>query len=150
VKSRLRKPCTTRAFACVLAATTLGCIDARVDFQHAPTATQVAQIRPGETTRSEVLRWLGPPDEVRLSAAGERLRRLDARKARAEAGDIFGDSAWTWALERRTERIIGLLPVGVVLFRVRTSTSRQEQWRVEFTPSGTVRSVSHVDEISEQ
>jgi len=134
----------------VLAASALGCIDARVDFQRAPTAEQVAQIRPGETTRSEVLTWLGPPDEVRLSASGERLRRLDARKARVEAGNVFGGSAWTWALERRSERIVGLLPVGVVLFRIRTSTSQQEQWRIEFTPSGTVRSVSHVDEISER
>lgn len=133
---------------CVFGATALGCIDAQVDFQRLPTDEQLAAIQPGRTTRAEVLQRLGPPEEVRQRGAGEGMRRLDGRQSRAEAGNVFGNSTWTWASERRTERIVGVLPVALVLFRVRNSTALQEQWRIEFDEDGIVRSMSHIDEIS--
>ena len=125
----------------------VGCIDLRVTYQGTPSAASFDSIRPQRTTRAEVLRLLGPPDEVRQPGLGEALRRIDARQLRIEAGEVFTDEAWTWASERWTERIVGLLPVGVVLFRVRSSRSVERRWRIEFDDDGVVRSVSHVDEL---
>ncbi len=139
----------TRPLLATLASVLLlgGCIDLRLDYQKPPSAASFESIRPQVTTRAEVLRLLGPPDEVRQPGLGEELRRIDARQLRIEAGEVFTDAAWTWASERRTERIVGLLPVGVVLFRVRNSRSVERRWRIEFDDDGLVRSVSHVDEL---
>ena len=138
-----RSPLAALASALLLVA----CIDLRVDYERPLSAASFDSIRPQVTTRAEVLRLLGPPDEVRQPGLGEALRRIDARQLRIEAGEVFTDAAWTWASERRTERIVGLLPVGVVLFRVRNSRSVERRWRIEFDDDGLVRSVSHVDEL---
>ena len=125
-----------------------GCIDLRFDFQRVPPEASFAAIQPGLTTRAEVLKALGPPEEVRQPALGEDLRRSDPRRLRLlAAGEVFGDGAWTWATERRSERIVGLLPVGLVLFRVRHSRSLERRWRIEFDAEGLVRSVARVDEL---
>ncbi len=98
-----------------------------------------------------MLRRLGPPEEVRQPAPGEALRRLDSRERRIiEAGEVFDDAVWTWATEERRERIVGLLPVLVVLFRVRNSQSLEERWRIEFDETGVVRTIAHVDEIGNE
>jgi hypothetical protein len=95
-----------------------------------------------------VLEALGPPEEVRQPALGEDLRRSDPRRLRLlAAGEVFDDGAWTWAAERRSERIVGLLPVGLVLLRVRHSRSLERRWRIEFDAEGVVRSVARVDEL---
>jgi len=128
-----------------------GCIDTRIHFRHLPPSEQFVSIQPGVTTRAEVLRRLGPPDEVRQPAPGEAARRLDSRERRIiEAGEIFDNTVWTWATEERSERIVGLLPVLVVLFRVRNSQSLEERWRIEFDESGVVRTIAHVDEIGNE
>ena len=73
---------------------------------------------------------------------------MDPRELRIlGAREVFGDGAWTWAAERRTETIFGLLPVGVVLFRVRNSRTLERRWRIAFDAEDIVRSVAHVDEI---
>jgi hypothetical protein len=126
----------------------VGCIELQFDFQRVPPEATFSSIQPGLTTRAEVLEVLGPPEEVRQPALGEELRRSDPRRLRLlEAGEVFDESAWTWAAERRSERIFGLLPVGPVLFRLRDSRSTERRWRVEFDARGIVRSVSRVDEI---
>jgi hypothetical protein len=128
-----------------------GCIELQLDFQRVPSEASFRSIHPGLTTRAEVLDVLGPPEEVRQPAFGEGLRRRDPRRLRLlEAGDVFDESAWTWAAERRSERIVGLLPVGPVLFRHRDSRSLESRWRVEFDARGIVRSVSRVDEIDDE
>ena len=124
-----------------------GCIELRFDFQRVPPEAAFAAIQPGLTTRAEVLEALGPPEEVRQPALGEEMRRRDPRQLRLlAAGEVFDDAAWTWAAERRSERIVGLLPVGLVLFRVRDSRSMDRRWRIEFDADGIVRSVARVDE----
>jgi hypothetical protein len=125
-----------------------GCIELRFDFQRLPPEAAFAAIQPGLTTRAEVLEALGPPEEVRQPALGEEMRRRDPRRLRLlAAGEVFDEGAWTWAAERRSERIVGLLPVGLVLFRVRDSRSMDRRWRIEFDAGGLVRSVARVDEI---
>lgn len=137
-----------RASSCLAALLLAGCIDVRIGFQSLPPGADFASIEPGVTSRSEVLRILGPPEEVRLPAAGEGLRRLDGREARVlEGRQIFGDRRWTWARELRHERIVGLLPIGPYLWKMRTSRSLEERWQIEFDEHGIVRSIAHLDEI---
>jgi hypothetical protein len=125
-----------------------GCIDMRVGFQRTPPAEAFATLEPGRTTRVEVLRALGPPDEVVHPAPGEALRRLDARRLAVLSDErIFEHPAWTWAREERSERTIGLLPAGPYLFRHHKSRSTQRRWRVEFDERGRVSSVAVVDEL---
>jgi hypothetical protein len=125
-----------------------GCIELRFDFQRVPPEAAFAAIQPGLTSRAEVLAALGPPEEVRQPALGEEMRRSDPRRLRLlAAGEVFDDGAWTWAAERRSERIVGLLPVGLVLFRVWDSRSLERRWRIEFDAEGLVRSVARVDEL---
>ena len=146
-------PGVIRAWLCLvaLALALAGCIQVRIDFQTLPAAADFERIDPGTTTRSEVLRVLGPPDEVRGPALGEGMRRLDGRDARVlEGRQVFGDERWSWARELRTERIVGLLPVGPYLWRMRTSRSLEERWQIEFDGRGVVRSISHVDEVGDQ
>lgn len=139
----------SRALLFLLLLALSGCIQIRSEFQTLPPAADFERIHPGTTTRAEVLQVLGPPDEVRGLAPGESLRRIDARHARVlEGRQVFGDERWSWARELRTERIVGLLPAGPYLWRMRTSRSLEERWQIEFDERGIVRSVSHVDEVA--
>jgi len=134
---------------CLAALLLSGCIQVRVEFQTLALESAFESIEPGVTSRSEVLRLLGPPDQVRVPAAGEGLRRLDGREARLfEGRQVFGDRRWSWARELRTERIVGLLPVGPYLWKMRTSRSREERWQIEFDEDGIVHSIAHRDEIA--
>ena len=91
-----------------------------------------------------------PPEEVRGPGLGEGLRRLDVRTARVlEAREVFGSERWTWARELRSDRIVGLLPAGPYLWRMRTSRSLEERWHIEFDERGVVRSITHLDEVTE-
>jgi hypothetical protein len=133
---------------CLTALVLAGCVDFRMEFQTLPPRTEFERIEAGVTTRAEVLRWVGPPEEVRVPAAAEGMRRLDARRTRAlEGHQVFGNERWTWAREVRRERIVGLLPVGPYLWKLQDSSSHEERWWIEFDESGIVRSVSHLDEI---
>ena len=137
-----------RVGLCLVALLLAGCIDVRIEFQTLPSVADFARIEPGATSRAELLQLLGPPDEVRGPALGEGLRRLDGREARVlEGRQVFGDERWSWARELRSERIIGLLPVGPYLWKMRTSRSLEERWQVEFDERGVVRSITHVDEV---
>ena len=134
--------------ALLLSLALCGCIDLRMAFQRTPPAEAFAALEPGRSTRLDVLRALGPPDEVVLPAPGEAARRLDARTLAVLADErIFEHQAWTWAREERRERTIGLLPAGPYLFRHHKSTSAQRRWRVEFDERGRVTSIAVVDEL---
>lgn len=139
-----------RTLGCAAALLALGCTTTRMDFHTLPPPERFASIEPGVTTRSEVLRRLGPPDELRRPANFERARRTTPQLRRVlEAGDVFGTDAWTWASGRRSTRSLSL-PPGPSLFSVAETRSREERWRIEFDGVGVVRSVSHVDEIGDE
>ena len=141
-----------RAWLCLLSLALSGCIELRIEFQTLPAAADFARIEPGATTRAQVLRALGPPEEVRGPGLGEGLRRLDVRTARVlEAREVFGSQRWTWARELRSDRIVGLLPAGPgpYLWRLHTSRSLEERWHIEFDERGVVRSITHLDEVTE-
>lgn len=124
-----------------------GCATVEIDHQSAPSAERVAAIVPGATTRSEVLRTLGPPEEMRRPAPFEGLQLSNpSRRKLIEAADWFGRDAWTWASVHLRNRTVGLLPVGPALFRVRWSESFEERVRIEFDAEDRVRSVSRVVE----
>ena len=74
---------------------------------------------PGVTTRAEVLRRLGPPEELRRPAVFERARLSTPQHRRIlEAGDVFGHDAYTYASARRRLDSAGLLPLRTLLFVV--------------------------------
>jgi hypothetical protein len=130
-----------RAGACLVAAAICGCTTLELNFQRLPPSEDLASVQPGVTTRSEVLQRLGPPEEFRRPAAFERARLTSLqRRQTLEAHQIFGRDA------RRTTRSFGILPAGIVLFRISRVHSAEVRWRIEFDEGDVVTSVSHVDE----
>jgi len=128
----------------------LGCAVIRLDFNELPAPEALASIEPGVTTRSEVLRRLGPPEEMRIPAPFDRVRQTTPIHRKVlEAHDVFGAEAYTYARGRRDIRTYGIMPVGLVIFRVLNEHSTEERWRIEFD-GDLVATVSHVDEIGEQ
>lgn len=125
-----------------------GCATVDLDFQREYPADLIwSSIRPGETTRAEVLQLLGPPDEMRRLALFERARSNTHQSRKAlEARDLFRRDAYTYAFAHRDIDVVGLLPVGLAIFRVAWLRSWEDRWRIEFDERDVVRSVSHVDE----
>jgi hypothetical protein len=127
-----------------------GCTTVEVEYQRLPTPEALGSIQAGITTRSEVLRRLGPPEEFRRPAPFERARITSPQRRRIlESGDVFGRDVYTYASERDTRRNFGLLPTGPALFRLSWRSSREDRWRLEFDENDVVRTVSHVDEIAD-
>jgi hypothetical protein len=127
-----------------------GCLTIQLDFQRLPASEALDTIEPGRTTRSEVLARLGPPEELRRPAPFERARFTSPQGRRiAEAGEIYGDDAYTYASGRRTLDNVGLLPVGLAILRVSWRSFREDRWRIEFDGNGVVSSVSRVEEIGD-
>lgn len=133
-----------------MGSTIVGCTTVRIDFHEQGDSGALVAIEPGVTTRSEVLRRLGPPDEMRRPAPFERARETSPIRRRIiEAGDVFGRDAYTYASGRHTTRAFGILPLGPALFRVTRVRSTEERWRIEFDEADVVRSVSRVDEAAD-
>jgi hypothetical protein len=132
----------------VAVAAVCGCTTFEVNYQRLPTPQALESIQAGTTTRSEVLRRLGPPEELRRPAPFERARPSSPQRRRiVDGGDIFDRSSYTYASERHTVNDFGLLPTGPALFDVSWSTSREDRWRIEFDENDVVQTVSHIDEI---
>lgn len=128
----------------------VGCTSLRIDYHDLGDTSALAAIEPGVTTRAEVLRRLGPPDEMRRPAPVDRARETSPIRRRIiEAGDVFGRDAYTYASGRHTTRAFGILPMGPALFRITWVRSSEERWRIEFDEADVVRSVSHVDEAAD-
>jgi hypothetical protein len=141
--------CASLGFSAALLAI-FGCTSIAVDYQRLPTPEALGSIRPGVTTRSEVLRRLGPPEEMRRPAPFERTRLTSPQRRRIlESGDVFGRNAYTYSSERDTRTGIGLLPNGPALLRISWRSLREDRWRLEFDEKDVVRSVSHVDESAD-
>lgn len=125
----------------------VGCTNVRIDFESVPPDEAWAAIEPGVTTRAEVIRRLGPPEEMRRLSPFERARGSTPQERRVlEAGEVFGREVYTWASETRTIESFGLLPVGPALFRVTWNRSRERRLHVAFDEGGVVRAVARVDE----
>ena len=120
-----------------------GCTSVDLEFPALPEAEALDWVRPGVTTRSQVLLRLGPPEEMRRPAPFERAR-LSAPQYRRilEAGDVFGRDAYTYVSGRRSLRTFGILPIGPPIFRIAWRRSTEERWRIEFDADDRVRSVS--------
>jgi hypothetical protein len=128
----------------------LACSTVRMDFRNLPPAEALESIQPGVTTRSEVLRRLGPPEELRRPANFDRARLTTPQHRRIlEEGRIYGEGAFTYAAGRRSETEFGILPIGLALLSFSWTRSEEERWRIEFDADGVVQSLSHVDEIRE-
>jgi hypothetical protein len=142
--SPVRQRVPAAALALCLAS---GCAHFEVEYQSLPAHESFEAIRPGETTRSDVLRLVGPPEEYRRPSPGEEARRLSPQQLKiVESGDVFGRGVYTYATERWTDRRWGILPVFLTLFRVRRVRSVEERWMIAFDDGGVVSQVSHVDE----
>jgi len=144
-------PFRWRSLGLALAAGAMsGCLTIQLDFQRLPPSEALDIIEPGRTTRSEVLARLGPPEEMRRPAPFERARFTSPQRRRiAEAGEIFGDNAYTYAAGRRSLDNVGLLPVGLAILRVSWRSFRENRWRIEFDGNDVVSSVSRVEEIGD-
>jgi len=138
------------AVALVLAALLgAGCTTIEGRFQHLPSEEALRSIEPGVTTRSEVLRRLGPPEELRRPAVFIERAPTTAPQRRKilEAGDLFSDDRYTYATVRLRADRLGIMPVGLPIVRLTWVESREDRWVVEFDAADVVRSISHVNEI---
>ena len=142
---------TARSLGLALAALAMsGCLTIQLDFQRLPPSAALASIEPGRTTRSEVLARLGPPEEMRRPAPFERSRFTSPERRRiTEAGEVFGDDAYTYATGRRTLDTVGILPVGVAILRASWRSSKENRWRIEFDGNDVVSTVSWVEELGD-
>lgn len=121
-----------------------------MDFRHLPAREALDSIRPGVTTRAEVLHRLGPPEEMRRPANFDRARLSTPQHRRIlEGGRVFGDEAYTYVWGRRQTDAVGILPIGPKLLRFTRTRSLEERWRIEFDADDRVSSVSHTDELGE-
>jgi hypothetical protein len=126
-----------------------GCTTIEGRFQRLPSEAALQSVVPGVTTRSEVLRRLGPPEELRRPAVFiERAPTTAPQRRRIlEAGDLFSDDRYTYATVRLRADRLGIMPVGLPIVRLTWVESREDRWVVEFDSADVVRSVSHVNEI---
>jgi hypothetical protein len=124
-----------------------GCLSVELEFQQLPPSDALGAVRPGISTRSQVLRALGPPEELRRPAIFERARRsLPQSRKILEGGDVFGSDAYTYASARRRLDSVGILPIRPLLFVVSWRNETEERWRIDFDEADVVTSVSRVDE----
>ena len=134
----------------VTVAAACGCTTLQIDYRHLPAPEALGSIEEGITTRSEVLRQLGPPEELRKPSPLDRARPTSPQRRRIlEGGEVFVRDFYTYASERYRIETFGLLPVGPALFRVSWRSSREDRWRIEFDENDLVRTVSHVDESAD-
>ncbi len=125
-----------------------GCTSVVLDFHRLPPEDALRSIEAGVTTRGEVLRRLGPPEEMRQPAGFDRTRKTTPQHRRIlEGGDVFGRDAYTYARGRQTLDSFGIFPVGAAFFRTTRERSVEERWRIEFGSDDIVSSVSYVDGI---
>jgi hypothetical protein len=134
----------------VAVAALFGCTTLEINYQGLPASDALESIQEGITTRSELLQRLGPPEEFRQPSPFDRSRPTSPQRRRIlEGGEVFFGDVFTYASERHRIETIGLLPVGVSLFRLSWNRSREDRWRFEFDENDVVRSVSHVDETAD-
>ncbi len=127
------------------------CSTSQLDFRQLPSAELLASIRPGVSTRSEVLQRLGPPEELRRPATFDRARPITPQHRRVlEEGQVFGHDAYTYASASRRTTSLALIPGGPSVLEVSNTRFVEHLWRIEFDAEGVVRSVSHVDETKER
>ena len=125
----------------------LGCTSTRMDFHHLPPRELLRSVEPGVTTRSQVLRRLGPPEELRRPADFDRARLSTPQHRRIlDERRVFGDDVYTYVAGRRLSDSFAILPFGPSLLRIARTRSLEERWRIEFDEAGVVSAVSHVDE----
>ena len=124
-----------------------GCTTLEINYQRLPEREALESIQQGITTRSEVLKRLGPPEEFRQPSPFDRARPTSPQRRRIlEGGEVFIRDVYVYASERYRVETFGLLPVGPSLFKVSWRRSREDRWRFEFDENDVVHSVSHVDE----
>ncbi len=145
----IRRP-TAHGFGLLLALST-GCATTQLDHHLLPPLEALQSIEAGVTTRSEVLRRLGPPEEMRRPANFDRARATTPQHRRIlEAGRLFDDRSYTYASASRRSLDVGLLPAGPELLRVTQTRSVEERWHIEFDENGVVSSVSHTGSATEE
>jgi len=148
---RFRRGCGVDAavFSVLVLCSGAGCTTIEGHFQHLPSEEALQSIQPGVTTRSEVLRRLGPPEEFRRPAVFIERAPTTAPQRRKilEAGDLFSDDRYTYAMVRLRADRLGIMPVGLPLIRAAWVESRENRWVVEFDGDDVVKTVSHVEEI---
>lgn len=137
-----------RSAAIALAlAGTAGCTTIELDFGQLPPTRALASVEPGVTTRAEVLRRLGPPEEYRRPGLLDQIRITSPQRRRVlEEHQIFARDAYTYASGHHTIRSFGILPAGITLFSISQVRSAEHRWRIEFDEADVVSSVSSVDE----
>ena len=124
-----------------------GCATVEFRFQTLPDAAVLDEIQPGTTTRSEVLRVLGPPEDMRRPAVFERAQRSSPIERKILAAErVFGDDAYTWGAKVFEAESFGILPIGPPLLRVSWRKTREVRWRIEFDEQDVVTVVSQEDE----
>jgi hypothetical protein len=134
----------------VAVAAIFGCTTLEINYQQLPAPEALESIQEGITTRSEVLRQLGPPEEFRQPSPFDRARPTSPQRRRIlEGREVFIRDSYTYASERYTVQTLGLLPVGIPLFRVSWRNSREDRWRLEFDENDVVHTVSHIDESAD-
>lgn len=91
--------------AALAAAALAGCVQVDATFGRMPGPEALAAVRPGLTTRAELLDLLGPPEEYAGPGADLGLRAHDPQEARVlDERDLFGREVLTWVLELRRDR----------------------------------------------
>jgi len=122
----------------MLAAACPGCTLVSVDYAAIPSPEAVFGLKPGRTTRFEVMARLGPPDEYRRPAPGERGRPLDPRSLHSrEEHRVFGRSRFTYARERVEQRRLDLL-----LFKSSVTNVTTDRVVLFFDDQGVLQDVS--------
>jgi hypothetical protein len=135
----------------VAVAAACGCTTLEINYQGLPAPEALESIQEGITTRSEVLKRLGPPEEFRQPSPLDRARPTSPQRRRIlEGGEVFIQDIYTYASERHRIETFGLLPIGPSLFRISWERSREDRWRFEFDENDVVHSVSHVDESADE
>lgn len=128
-----------------------GCATTQLDHHLLPSAEALHEVVPGVTTRSEVLRRLGPPEEMRRPANFDRARTTTPQHRRVlEEGRLFDDRSYTYASARRSTVDLGLMPIGPEILTISRTRSREERWFIEFDENDVVSSVSHTGPFEEE
>ncbi len=116
----------------------VACVSVDARFGHAPPAGALAAVRPGATTRAELLDLLGPPEEYVGPGLHLGLRAHDPQAQRVlEERDLFGRETLTWLLERRADRAL----VVPVLFTHWTTTHRTQRVTALLDAHGVVQAL---------
>ena len=117
-----------------------GCVFASVtQGTGVPPREQLAAIRPGVTTRADVLALLGPPAELASPIPLARLRAFDPNTTRVlEERELFGRRRWTWDREELEQFRIE----GWVFFQYVDTDVVLERVSVTFDEAGVVTDVA--------